>query len=374
MMDAHSRLHAPSSAARRLQCAGSAKAEAERPDDDSEESREGTAAHWVLSECLQHGILHPAGSVAPNGYVITDEMIEGRDCFVEHITRLAAQGGVSAFGSEVKVRARRIHPECWGTLDYYMVIHGAIHLLEYKFGHRYVEVFENPQLAEYLSALLDLLNFDDSRPVTFHIVQPRYFGAAGPVRSWEFVASDMRALWNKLSAAEVEAEHATPLHTVGPECRDCKARAACPTLQRAAAEAIAESSRLTPFDLPPDAVGVELRYLQAAADRLKARISGLQAQAMQFMQEGHQVPHWQLTRGQSRLKWNRPIDEVIQLGDLFGKDLRKPRDAITPTQAKKLGIDEAVISAYAERQPGALSLEPVTATDVAKTFYTRGKA
>ena len=42
----------------------------------------------------------------------------------------------------------------------------------------------------------------------------------------------------------------------------------------------------------------------------------------------------------------KPVDEVISLGDLFGHDLRKPAEPITPKQAIKLGVDAAVIKEY----------------------------
>ena len=54
-----------------------------------------------------------------------------------------------------------------------------------------------------------------------------------------------------------------------------------------------------------------------------------------------------------------PVPEVLALGEMFGKALAKPTEAITPKQARDLGIDATVIDAYAERPRGALRLEPV---------------
>ena len=68
------------------------------------------------------------------------------------------------------------------------------------------------------------------------------------------------------------------------------------------------------------------------------------------------MPGWVVEQGIGREKWGKPIAEVIALGDMLEFDLRKPVDAITPNQAKKLGVDESVITAYSTKPRTGLNI------------------
>ena len=57
------------------------------------------------------------------------------------------------------------------------------------------------------------------------------------------------------------------------------------------------------------------------------------------------------------------------MGQLMGADLSKP-GVVTPKQALKLGIDEAVIKAYSLTPLGSVKLVPDTAADARRVFGT----
>jgi hypothetical protein len=57
------------------------------------------------------------------------------------------------------------------------------------------------------------------------------------------------------------------------------------------------------------------------------------------------------------------------MGQLFGVDLAKP-GVKTPTQAKKAGVDEAVIMAYSVTPMGSVKLTPVNPADARRVFGT----
>jgi hypothetical protein len=77
---------------------------------------------------------------------------------------------------------------------------------------------------------------------------------------------------------------------------------------------------------------------------------------------------WAITHGKARERWAKPPAEVFALGDMMGVELRKPSEAITPNQARDLGLDAAVIAAYAERPTGAAKLTPRDASTAARVF------
>lgn len=361
-MTAHSIL-APSSSARRVQCPGSTKLEALYPEDtQSPEALEGEAAHWAAAEMLS-GRLVDVGQIAPNGVVLTQEMVEGADLYYDDVVASLKPYGIAPHHGviEQQIAIPRVHPESFGTPDYNLWLRfGSLLVYDYKFGHRYVEVYENMQLVEYVAGLLDGLlkqGFDDRLiDVTVKIVQPRSYHRDGPIRSWSFKASDIRAHINLASNAAHEAMSDNPRQRVGPECRDCRARHACVTLQRAAMADLDEAGRAQPLELPPAALGLELTKLRDGIARLEARASGLEEQALAQIKRGVLIPGWTAQAGSGRQRWAKPAAEVLAIGSLLGVDLAKPVEPVTPLQAVKAGLPPEMLTALAETPRGAVAL------------------
>lgn len=357
---------APSSAARTVQCPGSVQMERRYPETEPQpEALEGEASHWAAAEML-HGREVSIGDRAPNGVLLTQEMVEGADLYYDDVvSQLQVYGLRPEDGAiETPVAIPVVHPQCWGTPDFRVWVPSSLGrsrplllLWDYKFGHRPVEVFENYQLVEYVAGCLGQTKLSDSQvDVEVRIVQPRAYRSGGPVKSWTFSASSIRALVNIASNAAHEAMSDNPRTRVGPECRDCRARHACATLQRAALDACDVAGRAQPFDLSPAALGVELRMLLRAEALLKARIVGLEEQALATIRRGNPVPHFRIEHGLGRRTWSRPVPEVLALGGLLGVNLAQPIEPITPLQAVKAGIPESLLDEYTTRPRGAATL------------------
>lgn len=116
------------------------------------------------------------------------------------------------------------------------------------------------------------------------------------------------------------------------------------------------------------AMGAEARILKDAIDRLKARFSGLEAVIESAARGGANVPYWQMKPGHANLKWDVPVADVLELGRMMKIDLSKPTQVVTPTQAKTLGLDEAVRNAYASRPTPSLHLKADDTNAVRKVF------
>jgi hypothetical protein len=369
---------APSSAHRRWKCPASRALEARLPEVETEEAREGTAAHEVAAHLLTTGELLPVGHVMSNGVPVDEAMHEGAEMYASDVAeRLGPDYDRKWFKVEQPASAAEtIHPECAGTPDlrYIDFAKRRIRVWDYKYGHGYVEVHENPQGIEYLAAIIetdiaDPAYDDQSWTYEFTIVQPREYGRLGPVRRWCGYVSDLRALFNFAKDREARSmDHLAPT-IAGPEqCKNCKAITTCEANQRYVSQLADYVAGNTPFDPPPSVVGAELTMLKRVEAMLKSRLAGLEAVAGAQIASGEVVPGWHFERGQSRLKWNKPPAEVIAaMSIIAGKDVSKA-DVITPTQAIKLGIDEAVILSYADRPPGELKLAPINYTNVAKAF------
>lgn len=75
---------APSSAEKWVHCGRSPSMEAAYPQEDTDETREGTAAHWVLAQTL-NGHTVAVGDMDPDGTPVDRDMIMAAREFAEHI-------------------------------------------------------------------------------------------------------------------------------------------------------------------------------------------------------------------------------------------------------------------------------------------------
>lgn len=377
-MSAGHSILAPSSMARTVQCPASVRMEQQFPEtEDSPDAADGEAVHWGSAEMLA-GRLVDEGQRAPNGVLLTQEMVEAVDLYCDDVTKALAVFGMkpSDGAIETPVSIERIHPQCWGTPDFRAWIPAHLRggrplliLWDLKYGHRDVRAFENWQCVAYVAGCLAATNLPDTEvDVEVRIAQPRSYHREGPVRRWAFAAVHLRPMVNIASTASHEALGENPRARVGPECRDCRARHACPTLQRAAAGACDEAGKAQPFGLTPAALGVELRYLKRAEELLKARISGLEEQALALQRSGTAVPHWAVEHGSGRRRWAKPVGEVLALGRMFSLDLAKPIEAITPLQAVAKGLPETLLATFTEQPRGAATLVPDDGSKARRVF------
>lgn len=340
------------------------------PQDDSPESIEGTAAHWVAFEPF-NGKKVSAGMTAPNGVIVTEEMIEGGELLAETLgTRMK---GMENLHIEETLPISFIDPDCFGTPDIWASGMGNfdVEIVDYKFGHRFVDEFFNPQGLLYLLGVLEKLQIpwesDKSVKVNFTIVQPRCYYKGSPVRTHSFRVSEAEFLFYSLREAAKNARISQPTATTNPHCGNCPGRHACQALQLAAYSDAEFANNRQPLELSPRAAGLELRILERAYERLGARVDGLRELVLANLKKGEKIPYFHIEEGKGRSQWNVPVEQVITMGQMFGKDLAKP-GVLTPNQAKKAGIDESVIKAMSFVPSGGLKLVADNPADAQRVF------
>jgi hypothetical protein len=363
-MSEHAR-HAPSSASRRRACPGSLIMSERYPEtEETEAAKEGTAAHEVMAHLLEHArqeALLPIGHVCSNGVQVTEEMQLGASLIARDVwaVMLANPGGELRVEQRVDISV--IHKDCWGTADVSYYVPGRLWEWDYKFGHGFVEVYENWQLIEYVAGELERIGIngmsDQMLTVSMRIVQPRCYHPEGQIREWKVTAADLRGHFNEARSFEAAAAEPMAPLTVSEECDYCPARHACTALQHAALKACDRAAEPNPFDLPAEALGREAATLTRAAEMLNARLTSLNAQIEAKLRAGESVPFWALGRGQGKTRWNVPVEQVAAMGDLMEVDLRKPLDVVTPTQARTMKkVDPNIVNKLSEYIPGAVTV------------------
>lgn len=371
----------------------------------TEEEQEGTAAHWVARRYIAgYGHELPVGakfSSENRVWEVTHDMFAGAQLYAR---ALGAPSPVYSIETSMPI-TRIHHAECGGTPDasaYFADARlayatcpdgippdrfaaGLIKLVrvgDYKYGHRYHEVFEHAQLCGYAAGEIEkqgLNEIDDDLYVELILVQPRSYHRDGPVRVWRTKAINLRNVLNDAQDAADRAlmplnEPLAPLAVTGKHCLDCRARHVCGALQTNSARVVDYAHTAERVELPPMAIGQELAILEDAMKLLKARHTGLAAQAETLIRAGRSVPFYHLAQQAGRLTFfdNVTADEIISFGDLINVNVRRTlkRDdlVVTPTQAVQLGVDPGVMSEYAQRLPGTKKLERDNSVAIRKVF------
>lgn len=361
-----------------MRCNGSFRAQQAYPPLDVEPSQsrlEGRAAHEVAQKLFRNEPFSDlVGSLSKDGIVITDELFDAaREYFNEVWSFCNKHGRTHDIHIEESVPVPGYAnwftiPDAWTTAK----LEDGTRILrvwDAKFGHRIVDPFENWQLLIGAFSICEFL-FEKPDVIELVVVQPRGFTSEGTVRKWALSYDELRVYRQQVNETMLRVLDATPLCTPGTWCLDCSARAHCNTLQQQSYAGIDYVQSLQTHNLTGHALGVELRLLQRAQEMIKMRLSGLEEQALHEIKQGQHVTFYgaKTTYGRKRWKKDVPVEQVLMMGDLMGKDLRKPQELDTPAQCIKKGIDPSVVEQYAETPVTGVKLEQVNERAIRSVF------
>lgn len=245
-----------------------------------------------------------------------------------------------------------------GTADFWALDSEALTVIDFKYGHGWVEVLENIQLLAY-AVLIWMTRINCWTPgiVRLMVVQPRANHPDGPVRTWEFNGELLRNYYNILSGHMAAASVPEPVTVAGEYCRYCRAITDCHTNRRAAWELTgtafepAEQSELTDTGL-----STELSATRAAVDLLTHRLTALEALTESRLKTGSVIPGYRMIQTTSPLSWD--VGDPVQAARDINVDISAPIKPWTPTQViqKKLLTREQV-GVMASRKAGGMKLK-----------------
>lgn len=345
------------------------------PEEATEESREGDATHELAARMIESAAVAnlqfptretTVDTVASNGFVYSDEMYDGAKMYADDVAEVMRTEGVFGgefLGIEARVEAPSIHDLSFGTTDCYLfsVRKMRLYVWDFKFGYEVVEAFENRQAINYVAGILEKLKIngieDQNITVEIRICQPRAFHRDGTIRKWVVRASDLRGYFNQLHAGAHKSLSADATAHSGKHCKHCPGRHVCEAALAGGVSLYEASIKSTPLNISPEALAVLYTIVKRARKQLEALETGYEESIKNMIRSGKPVPGLLVETGQGRERWAKSIDEVVALGDMLGKDLRKP-GVITPNQARNLGIDGAVISAYSETPATGFKVVP----------------
>lgn len=349
----------PSNAAQWVACPASAALQAKYP--RAEESRE-AADEGIKKHALVHQELLYLAKEKPY-FPPNPPGLEDVIFCVDYVRNLVLLKP-TRIGIEQKLNCGSIYREMSGTCDFWCVIEGVLHVVDFKFGKTPVMAKNNVQLMIYANALLHIAV--GVRDIILHIVQPNAIDGE-MVKTWELTTDADADLFKeemlKIKNSASDAMGDNPTARVGSQCRYCSGRAYCPALQKAAMEC-AEDLELNALPEEPNEqqINNELLYLEKVKQILTDRQTSLEALAIAKIKAGGQLSDFTLMPHYSHAQWNCSVEEVIDLGKLYGINLQKPAEVLTPTQAKKYKEIKEIVETLSEKKQLGLKLIKETKT------------
>lgn len=380
----------PSGAGVWAHCPGSIVMLESFPEKDTEETRDGTAAHWVSASILEawkanggrfvvdHSSL--LGQSDPDGTIITNEMVEGAEMYCEEIAAVlefAELEGLDSAWDDLHIEERVlatewIHPDNWGTVDawFYNSITHRLYIWDFKFGFLDIPAFENLQLVDYYAGIGQTLGIDgvtdQTLKVTMQAIQPRCFTSNGPIKTWEVLGSDLRGHLNQIRAAAAEARGPEPRTISGKQCRYCPARHGCKSARDAAMAGVDYIHRAMPDSPTNDAISFELATLTDAKKAIEYRLDAMEEEARSRLGAGQTVPGFKIQISQGKRVWAKDTAVIRNVGALTGVDLIDPGKPATPFQAEKRLRDAGFNKDAIESTLGPLITRPSSGMKVVK--------
>jgi len=370
-MGSHALL-SPSAAEKWFNCPGSILLEKGEPDNGSDFADEGTAAHFLASECLI-GNVHPATYLsrgirvsgaytgweagAPDNckgthWVVTAEMESHVNTYVQAV-RKYAEGGTLFVEQRLPITPWTGEPDAFGTSDAVILTgDGELIVVDLKYGMgEQVSPERNKQLMIYaLAAHEEFSLVGDITSARLVIHQPRVHHA--PLE-WPCSLDELHAFGEEVKmAARVAVECYNEGHEVlapsDAACRWCKAKHKCKALDKFVTDTVGASfDDLTKTEVTPEtALSIQLRggdaevlaKKMAACDLIEKWIKAVRGKVEAELFAGNAVPGYKLVQGK---KGNRQwLDEATAEATLKSMRLKTEEmyklSLITPPVAEKI--------------------------------------
>lgn len=333
--------------------------------EQTDDQRDGDAAHFIAMDVLRDVISDPAEYVErkmPNGVYATAEMAEAVTPFVEHVK---SRGDVVRFiertsdfdiSPSVRILAR---PDVvtWGN--------GVLTIDDFKYGWRLVEPRDNWTLVAYVMSAMIMIDGEVPTLIRRIIHQPRPHHEDGKTRIYECTYDEWHGEFMRLRAA---LETITDdLHT-GPHCYKCPALANCRAARDAGYNSIDVSHKVFDDRLTDEELEFERIEILRAVERLEQRGNAITELMIHRIEKGAVYQNHYIERDQyGHYKFGAGVTPAL-IKAISGVDVRK-EGMLTPAQAIKAGVPESVVKSLATRPKLAAKLVNKSAAKRAEKMF-----
>lgn len=265
-------LLSPSGANKWVACAAAPAAERDAPPDSINiYSAEGTAAHFLASECLDQGgfalgdckgLFIYVGNQVDGGeatweptekgysykFPVTSDMVGHVDKYLASLKEFVGEDGLLMVEQRLNIEPITGEKDAGGTSDAIVIRGSELQVHDLKYGMKDVDAYENKQLLIYAAAALEEYGFMyEIDTVTLVIHQPRKFDNPSvhtmPIAEFELLVEPIKVAAAVALKVLDDDEDYMRFAFAGNHCSDsyCKARHDCPVLLREVQEATKEA-------------------------------------------------------------------------------------------------------------------------------------
>lgn len=364
-------LISPSAAHRISLCAGSVALSIGAPDSDSSKyADEGTTAAWVVEKLWNDQSAALLGVVAPNGYVVDQDMIKHAQSLISYIGDILSFGDDWEVFNETPFSLESVTGEAGaeGTPDFVLIspAEQLVIVLDYKYGvHNVVEAEDNEQLMLYTAAVLEHYALVYELKHTQQIIyQPRANNFPIVNSTAEYILASAREFRVKADAARgqiVKLQNGAKLEELDltpgeKQCRWCKAKPICPALA-SAVNAVVPKGLVKPLEFDDLDNGTYDTYNKADKHHnllsfqltniplINIWIKSIEAYAILAARAGEKIPGFKLVLGrEGNREWldEEEVEKTLEAMKV-PKDMRYVSKLISPTVAAKL-VDKGVLT------------------------------
>jgi len=346
--------------------------------DDPTARDEGNAADW-LAEQWFNGAIDAATAIgikAPNGVLITGEMIDFVSQYLFALTPGAVQVVTSFATDRWRVNGRADHISMLNEVEFINGGNGTVlesdnwvlYVDDLKYGWRIVSPERNWTLIAH--AVGYCIN-NNVRPdvIALRIHQPRPWHHEGKLREWRISYDELLAFYQQIDATL--SNPSNELRTGLDWCAKCRAHATCPAARTAGMNA-KDAIESVAFDdqLPNDALAYELDVLRDAAATAKARLTALEDLARHRIEVGQVIDGYGAEPQYANARWKPWVTSAMLTAST---KINCAKEAvISPTDFKRLGGSQKVYDALTERPTIGTKLVRATADQRAKRLLGKG--
>lgn len=341
------------------------------PVPDSDDSREGTAAHEV-ADMVMKGVITLAEEMidrkTSNGVIVTGDMANHVQGYIDFLR----QPGLPV-NTETPVRFEFGSYNIEGTCDAnsFDQPKGILRVADLKYGYRIVEAEGNWQTTSYgIGLAMKLLQVPGVKINEVHLTvyQPRPFHAEGEARTEVVTFQELNERAEKGRQISDVINGPNPPVQTGSHCKYCPALHTCPAAQQAGMNAVDVAGSAIPQVLSGEALASEMITMRRAKDMLQNRIDALSDIAINRIKDGAGVPGWGLEPSTGKSTWT--VDaETLKL--MTGINLIDEK-LCTPAEAKRRGVPEELVKSLTERPFRGWKLTEVDLTKKAKGLFNDG--
>jgi len=319
---------------------------------------EGIAAHYMAEQVYKGAVTieEMVDRKAPNGVYMTDDMAEYvqyyLDCLPDVIGQMEVQCDHSGTGYQVNGRA-----------DFRCATMTDLHIVDFKYGWSIVEPEMNWTLISHAIATVTSMEQAPEK-IIISICQPRPYHRNGKFRSWEITCLE---LFDLASRMQFVLSNPTDQLLTSDHCKRCEGLAGCPAAHKASMNAIDVADKAFNDTLPDEHLSNEIDVLRFAQTRIKNRLQAIEELAMHRIKSGQPIKNYIVEQGYGHPKWNDGVTPET-LSAMTGKAMSKPK-ILTPGQAKKAGLSEAVIKTLSTKPKTSLKLTRASANETAEKLF-----